>query len=124
MASSPGQQAVESRVDNLMTESMPRVHTVPRLLVVGSYNASLTVFSDELPRRGQTVLGDQLDIGPGGKGNNQAIAARRLGVDVAFVVKLGRDSFGETARELLVREGLPPGLILGGKRGTGVALIM
>jgi len=107
-----------------MTESMPKVQTVPRLLVVGSYNASLTVFSDELPSRGQTVLGDQLDIGPGGKGNNQAIAARRLGVDVAFVVKLGRDAFGETARELFAREGLPLGLILEGEKGTGVALIM
>jgi len=103
---------------------MPKVLNSPRLLVVGSYNASLTVFSDELPRRGQTVLGDQVDIGPGGKGNNQAIAARRLGTDVAFVVKVGRDLFGESARELFAREGLVPGLILEGIRGTGVALIM
>ncbi|MGC2176189.1 MAG: ribokinase [Acidimicrobiales bacterium] len=99
-------------------------HSTPRLLVVGSYNASLTVFSDELPQRGQTVLGDQVDIGPGGKGNNQAISARRLGVDVAFVVKLGRDLFGDSARELFAREGLAPGSILEGKQGTGVALIM
>jgi len=98
--------------------------SAPRLLVVGSYNASLTVFSDELPRRGQTVLGHQVIIGPGGKGNNQAIAARRLGADVAFVVKVGRDSFGEFARELLAREKFDPSLILEGNQGTGVALIM
>jgi ribokinase len=103
---------------------MPNDFNSPRLLVVGSYNASLTVFSDELPRRGQTVLGDQVDIGPGGKGNNQAIAARRLGAGVAFVVKVGRDLFGDSARELFAREGLAPGLILEGARGTGVALIM
>ena len=82
------------------------------------------MFSDELPLRGQTVLGHQVDIGPGGKGNNQAIAARRLGVDVAFVVKLGRDLFGESARKLFAREGLVPGEILVGTQGTGVALIM
>ena len=95
-----------------------------RLLVVGSYNASLTVFSSELPRRGQTVLGDDLDIGPGGKGNNQAIAARRLGFEVTFVVKVGRDAFGNAAREFFQREGLPSSSVLDGRRGTGVALIM
>lgn len=95
-----------------------------RLLVVGSYNASLTVFSSELPRRGQTVLGGEVDIGPGGKGNNQAIAARRLGFDVSFAVKVGRDAFGDAARELFKREGLPSSSVLEGRRGTGVALIM
>jgi ribokinase len=94
------------------------------LLVVGSYNATLTVFSHELPLRGQTVLGDRLDIGPGGKGNNQAIAARRLGADVTFAVKIGRDYFGTEARELLAREELPGGAVLEGRLGTGVALIM
>lgn len=94
------------------------------LLVVGSYNATLTVFSRELPLRGQTVLGNRLDIGPGGKGNNQAIAASRLGADVTFAVKLGRDHFGAQARELFDREHLPAAAILKGDLSTGVALIM
>jgi ribokinase len=95
-----------------------------RVVVVGSYNASLSVFSDALPSRGQTVLGSRLDIGPGGKGNNQAIGAHRLGADTAFVVKLGRDSFGATARAVLDAEGLPSRWILDSAAPTGVALIM
>lgn len=96
-----------------------------RIVVVGSYNASLSVFSEALPSRGQTVLGSRLDIGPGGKGNNQAIGAHRLGADTAFVVKLGRDSFGATARAVLEAEGLPARWIRESEAAvTGVALIM
>jgi ribokinase len=97
---------------------------VGRVVVVGSYNASLTVFSDELPTRGQTVLGSRLDIGPGGKGNNQAIGARRLGADTSFVVKIGRDNFGAAARAILEAEGLPAAWIRECQMSTGVALIM
>jgi ribokinase len=85
---------------------------------------SLTVFSDRLPQRGQTVLGRDFDIGPGGKGNNQAVAAKRLGADVTFLVKLGTDSFGTAAKEGLAVEGLPAAGILYGEQHTGVALIM
>jgi ribokinase len=96
-----------------------------RIVVVGSYNASLSIFSEKLPSRGQTVLGSRLDIGPGGKGNNQAIGAHRLGADTAFVVKLGRDSFGATARAVLETEGLPARWIRESEAAaTGVALIM
>jgi len=95
-----------------------------RIVVVGSYNASLSIFSEALPSRGQTVLGSRLDIGPGGKGNNQAIGAHRLGADTAFVVKLGRDPFGATARAVLKAEGLPEQWIRDGEAATGVALIM
>jgi ribokinase len=94
------------------------------VLVVGSYNASLTVFSDRLPQRGQTVLGQGFDIGPGGKGNNQAIAAKRLGADVTFLVKVGGDEFGVAARERFAHEGLPSAGVLRGDQHTGVALIM
>jgi ribokinase len=97
---------------------------VGRVVVVGSYNASLSIFGDALPTRGQTVLGSRLDIGPGGKGNNQAIGAHRLGADTSFVVKLGRDSFGATARTILENEGLPAEWIRESDLPTGVALIM
>jgi ribokinase len=96
-----------------------------RIVVVGSYNASLSVFSEALPSRGQTVLGSKLDVGPGGKGNNQAIGAHRLGAEIAFVVKLGRDNFGAAARAVLEAEGLSARWIReSGAAATGVALIM
>jgi ribokinase len=95
-----------------------------RVLVAGSYNASFTIFSEALPTRGQTILGQKLDMGPGGKGNNQAIAARRLGAEVVFAVKVGNDIFGAEARELFKKEGLPPQAVHEGEGTTGIALIL
>src|SRR5581483_5933471 len=77
-----------------------------------------------LPRLGETVVGTQFDSGPGGKGANQAIGARRLGADVLFVTMVGNDHFGAAATETLVREGLPRDGILLGSAPTGVALIL
>ncbi len=82
------------------------------------------MFSERLPQRGQTVLGHGFDMGPGGKGNNQAIAAKRLGADVTFLVKVGEDDFGAAARSHFAVEGLPSAGVLQGEQHTGVALIM
>ena len=95
-----------------------------RVVVVGSYNVGLTVVARALPAPGQTVLGHTFDIGPGGKGSNQAIAARRLGADVGLVAKVGNDAFGASARELFGREGLLGLGILEAEGHTGVGLIM
>ena len=95
-----------------------------RVVVVGSYNVGLTVVGQTLPSRGQTVLGHTFDMGPGGKGSNQAIGARRLGADVVFVAKVGNDVFGESARELFEREGISGPGILETDRHTGVGLIL
>ena len=92
--------------------------------MVGSYNVGLTVVGQTLPSRGQTVLGHTFDMGPGGKGSNQAIGARRLGADVVFVAKVGNDVFGESARELFEREGISGPGILETDRHTGVGLIL
>jgi ribokinase len=97
---------------------------VTGVLVVGSYNAGLTVYGPRLPRPGETVVGDGFDAGPGGKGANQAIGARRLGADVTFVTKLGDDLFGRQARAVLAAEGLPEWGILTGQAATGVAFIL
>jgi ribokinase len=94
------------------------------VVVVGSYNVGLTVVGQTLPSRGQTVLGHTFDMGPGGKGSNQAIGARRLGADVVFVAKVGNDVFGESARELFEREGISGPGILETDRHTGVGLIL
>ncbi len=95
-----------------------------RVVVVGSYNVGLTVVAPALPAPGQTVLGHTFDMGPGGKGSNQAIGARRLGADVTLVVKLGRDPFAQAAFELFDREGLLGPGILEASGHTGVGLIL
>jgi len=63
--------------------------------VIGSANTDLTVFSDAFPRPGETIFGNSFDLGFGGKGANQAVAARRCGADVTMVAKVGNDLFGE-----------------------------
>jgi ribokinase len=68
---------------------------VPRVAVVGSANVDLTTFSDNFPRPGETLFGQRFDLGFGGKGANQAVAARICGAEVLMVAKLGNDLFGE-----------------------------
>jgi ribokinase len=67
----------------------------PRIAVVGSANTDLTTFSDSFPRPGETIFGKSFDLGFGGKGANQAVAARYCGADVVMVAKVGNDLFGE-----------------------------
>lgn len=67
----------------------------PRIAVIGSANTDLTVFSDAFPRPGETIFGKSFNLGFGGKGANQAVAARRCGADVVMVAKVGNDLFGE-----------------------------
>ena len=67
----------------------------PRIAVVGSANTDLTTFSDTFPRAGETIFGKSFDLGFGGKGANQAVAARFCGAEVVMVAKVGNDLFGE-----------------------------
>ena len=67
----------------------------PRIAVVGSANTDLITFSDAFPRPGETIFGQSFDLGFGGKGANQAIAARLCGADVVMVARVGSDLFGE-----------------------------
>jgi len=67
----------------------------PRIAVVGSANTDLITFSDAFPRPGETIFGQNFDLGFGGKGANQAIAARLCGADVVMVARVGSDLFGE-----------------------------
>jgi len=67
----------------------------PRIAVVGSANVDLTTFSDKFPRPGETIFGQKFDLGFGGKGANQAVAARLCGAEVVMVAKVGNDLFGE-----------------------------
>jgi ribokinase len=67
----------------------------PRIAVVGSANTDLITFADAFPRPGETLFGRNFDLGFGGKGANQAVAARLCGAEVLMVAKVGRDLFGE-----------------------------
>jgi ribokinase len=64
------------------------------IAVVGSANVDLTTFNDVFPRPGETIFGDRFDLGFGGKGANQAVAARLCGANVGMVAKVGSDLFG------------------------------
>lgn len=66
----------------------------PKIAVVGSANVDLTTFSDRFPKAGETIFGDRFDLGWGGKGANQAVAARLCGADVVMVARVGNDLFG------------------------------
>ena len=64
------------------------------IVVVGSANVDLTTFNDVFPRPGETIFGRKFDLGFGGKGANQAVAARLCGASVGMVGKVGSDLFG------------------------------
>src|ERR1035441_10035494 len=71
----------------------------PRIAVVGSANIDLTTFADRFPKPGETIFGQRFDLGFGGKGANQAVAARLCGADVFMVARVGSDLFGPATIE-------------------------
>lgn len=77
-----------------------------KIFVVGSYVEALTIRVPRQPAQGESLVGAGLDMGPGGKGTNQAIAAARLGADVRLLACVGDDVFGERALRLYDDEGL------------------
>lgn len=93
------------------------------ILVIGSSNTDMTAKTQELPRPGETVLGGVFTMGPGGKGANQAVAAQRLGGNVKFICKVGKDMFGDNAIAQYEKEGLDTSGILRSELPSGVALI-
>ena len=93
------------------------------ILVIGSSNTDMTVKTKALPRPGETVLGGVFTMGAGGKGANQAVAARRLGGDVKFICKVGRDIFGDNSLAHYEKEGLDTSGVLRSDLPSGVALI-
>jgi ribokinase len=95
-----------------------------RVVVVGSCNLDFIVEVPTLPVPGETVLGADVVSRPGGKGANQAVAARRLGADAVFVGATGADQFAATLREALSAEGLDLRHLATADSPTGVALIV
>lgn len=76
------------------------------ICVVGSINMDLVVSSPEFPRPGETVLGGEFHVHPGGKGANQAVAAGRLGAAVSLCGCVGEDAWGSELRGVLTSEGV------------------
>ncbi len=83
----------------------------------------MTVITERQPLPGETVLGGNFKMGAGGKGANQAVAAKRLGGDVSFICKLGNDLFGDNAAAHYMKEGLDISRIMRCETPSGVALI-
>jgi len=96
-----------------------------KVVVVGSSNMDLVVKSSRIPAVGETILGGDFLMAPGGKGANQAVAAAKLGARVCFVAKLGDDLFGRQSLENFRKEGLDTTHVtLSAEAPSGVALIM
>ena len=96
----------------------------PSIVVVGSVNLDLVARADRLPIPGETITGATLDRYPGGKGANQALAARRLGADVALIGCVGDDAEARAALKLLKEGGVElSGCVVHSSAPTGVALI-
>ncbi len=92
--------------------------------VAGSVNQDIVVSAERAPRPGETVFGSSLEFFPGGKGANQAVAARLLGGRVRFAGKVGADPFGAEMRRYLASHGLAEGLVESASKPTGTALIV
>ncbi|MHB9856886.1 ribokinase [Streptomyces sp. YIM S03343] len=93
------------------------------LLVVGSANADLVIGVERRPAAGETVLGSDLAVHPGGKGANQAVAAARLGARTALLARVGDDAHGRLLLDSQRAAGVDTVGVLVGGAPTGVALI-
>lgn len=94
------------------------------ILVIGSLNADLVVKSPRFPQPGETISGDDLQIIPGGKGANQAVAAARQGVQTAMVGRVGSDSFGPFLVDNLKSNHVDTSHVLKTDSATGTAIIV
>jgi ribokinase len=93
--------------------------------VLGIFVADISFLGPKIPSVGETILGNNYNIGPGGKGCNQAIAIARLGKKVNFISKIGKDDYGQLALNTLNQNKIDTSTIIqSSKHQTGVAGIM
>ena len=92
------------------------------ICVLGIFVADISFSGNKIPTTGETIIGDSYNIGPGGKGCNQAIAISRLGGQVNFISKLGNDDYGKLAVNKLKKDNIDTSnIIISNKHQTGVA---
>ena len=95
------------------------------ICIFGVFVADICFFGNKIPAKGETILGNNYIVGPGGKGSNQAIAAARLNGEVNFITKVGKDSHADMAFSLYKDAGVNVDYIIQDPSlSTGVAGIM
>jgi len=99
--------------------------SIPHITVVGSYATGLTLRVKRLPTPGETVLASGYRVDYGGKGSNQAVGCARLGAEVLFIARIGKDSFAESALALYREEGIDTSFVhQTSDHPTGVGFIL
>jgi ribokinase len=99
--------------------------TKKKIVVLGSSNTDMVIRTPRIPRPGETVLGGEFFMAPGGKGANQAVAAARAGGDVYFIAKVGDDVFGRQCVDGFINDGIHVERIVRDRDvPSGVALII
>jgi ribokinase len=93
------------------------------IVVFGSVNVDFVTRVPRIPRPGETVLGPGYAVIPGGKGANQALAARRAGATVVMAGAVGRDPFADIGLSMLVRDGVDCARVARVEAPTGAAFI-
>jgi ribokinase len=97
----------------------------PIITVVGSFAVGMTIRAPKLPIFGETMLGGDFDMGPGGKGSNQAVATARLGARSSLLAMVGADKLASIATDLYAAEGVDSSLVTAREeRPTGVGFII
>jgi len=94
-----------------------------KVLVVGSMNMDMVIKAERYPRKGETVIGNEFKLVPGGKGGNQAAAIAKLGGEVSFIGAYGNDYYGEILLNSLRETGVDVGKVSRIGDTTGVAAI-
>jgi ribokinase len=95
-----------------------------KIIVIGSSNTDMVIKTGKIPVPGETILGGDFLMNPGGKGANQAVAASRLGGKVTFIAKIGNDLFGNQTMKILKKEGINTSYIVKDPdMPSGIALI-
>ncbi|MBQ3420714.1 MAG: ribokinase [Romboutsia sp.] len=94
-----------------------------KICVIGSLNMDLVVNVDDMPKKGQTLIGSSFKEVPGGKGANQAVAIARLGADITMIGKVGNDSFGKTLMNQLKTDNVKTDYVHIEEGSSGVAMI-
>ncbi|MDR0763560.1 MAG: ribokinase, partial [Bacteroidales bacterium] len=99
--------------------------SLKKIVVIGSSNTDMVVKANRLPVPGETVLGGNFMMNPGGKGANQAVTISRLGGNVSFITKTGNDLFGKQSVEMFAEENINTDYVFSDANNpSGVALIM
>ena len=94
------------------------------IAVLGIFVADATFRTSRLPEMGETVIGESVALSPGGKGSNQSVAAARLGAEVRFLSRVGRDAFADIAFAVWADAGVHPMVTRSERLATGAASVM